>query len=392
MAPVYLIFCRFIDDYIHHTLLLIALLAVPAISNGQCGITIPTGAHCSPPDTIGLQNCYFFVCDSSGGCINSGLPVPRGTKCGLFGDECFDDFCDGQGACLFSFNIAPANQKCASDNNVCDGLLHCDGLSGLGCAGDTTYPAAACDDGVFCTEDCNPIDTCVTYPFHVRCDDSDICTVDICDTTGTPGCVNNCISSASCATGSPCFSFPVELLNFWANVEGKHLYLEWMTAVEVNNEGFEIQLSTDAVSFQSVGFLAGAGTVSEAQFYQYSTTILAYGVNYIRLKQIDISGDFIYTKAISVFAKAPRYVELSQAYPNPTNNQATINFSVYQKMHVGLELFDQNGKMVITLFEGKVEADQLYSVRVNVEDLTPGMYFYRLVGDIQTTTKKLTVY
>ena len=392
MAPVYPIGQRFID-HVHRALLIIIILGfMPMMGIGQCGITIPIGAHCSAPDTIGLENCYFFVCDSSGGCVNSGIPVPKGVKCGLFGDECFDDFCNGTGGCLFSFNVAPANKKCASDLNVCDGLLHCDGITGLGCLGDTTYPAAVCDDGVFCTQDCNPIDTCVTYPIHTLCDDSDICTVDICDTLGTPGCVNNCISSSACATASPCFSFPVELLNFWARLDGERINLEWMTAGELNNKGFEVQLSSDGFSFQEVGFVAGAGTVSEAQFYEYTTKILTYGINYIRLKQVDISGTFTYTKPISVFAEASQTANLSPAYPNPSNEETVIQFSVFRAMTVGLELFDQQGKMVLTLFKGKVEAEQLYSVRVNTYDLTPGMYFYRLVGDIQSKTKKLTVY
>lgn len=375
----------------------LSLLGFSAKLTAQCGVTIPFGQHCSPPSSIAAQTCYFWKCDTtvSGGdtCKITNIPTPQGTRCGLFGDECFDDFCNGLGACVFSFSIAPLNSACASDRNVCDGVSLCDGGNGLNCLGDTLFPASNCDDGAFCTENCNPIDTCVSYPFNSRCDDIDICTEDICDTTtSVPSCVSTCTGTPACAGSPACVGFPVELLNFtvWAN--GREVFLEWMSANEINNVGFDIEISVDGEMFIKAGFVEGKGTTSEAQFYSFQTEVLNYGDNYVRLKQWDTDGAFSYSPTLRVHAPQPIPYELGRAYPNPFRKTTMLSFSVSIPAHVRLLVYDQRGVLVRTLFEGRAEPTIIYRNILNAAGLTPGMYFYRLEGDLESDVRKLTLY
>jgi hypothetical protein len=384
-----------VQNLVRHllTLIFVALVCIPELTYAQCGITIPTGQHCSPPPGTPTRNCFFFECDSSGNCVITSVPLPPGTKCGLFGDQCFDDFCDGLGNCNFSFNIAPNYKPCASEVNVCDGVSLCDGIDGLGCTGDTIYPAAGCDDGILCTEDCNPIDTCVTYPFNNRCDDSDICTLDICDTTGTTaGCTHTCSGVSGCASNPACSTFPVELVNFSAQLEGRRIWLEWMTVMEVNNRGFDVEVSSDGEVFEKQGFVQGGGTISDAQFYDFRAEIVAFGSNYIRLKQWDTEGGFSYSNTLHVFAPQPIPFKLEQAYPNPFSQSTLINFSVGWESKVSLVLYNHKGVKIKTLFSGVADPTQMYQVRLSREGLIPGMYFYRLEGEHLSKAQKITLH
>lgn len=79
---------------------------------------------------------------------------------------------------------------------------------------------------------------------------------------------------------------------------------------------------------------------------------------------------------------------LFQNYPNPFNPVTTIRFEVPEFQYVTLELFDILGRKVRTLFEGDV-IPGIVSVDFNAEDLTSGIYIYRLKSNDHVSSKKL---
>ncbi|MBW8050491.1 MAG: T9SS type A sorting domain-containing protein [Cytophagales bacterium] len=79
------------------------------------------------------------------------------------------------------------------------------------------------------------------------------------------------------------------------------------------------------------------------------------------------------------------------AYPNPFSQKTIITFSLPEPGNVILEVFYLNSLDVVKLFEGYAEANILYPVEFNTIDLSPGIYFYRLVTDTETYNKKLVL-
>ena len=119
------------------------------------------------------------------------------------------------------------------------------------------------------------------------------------------------------------------------------LNLEWNTATEVNNYGFEIErqmtndpmtndLMTNDGGFQKLGFVNGNGTSSSPKNYSFSDNTARNGYKYkYRLKQIDNNGDYKYSSEIEVLANlAPANYSLSQNYPNPFNPTTIINYQL----------------------------------------------------------------
>jgi len=92
---------------------------------------------------------------------------------------------------------------------------------------------------------------------------------------------------------------PVELTSFTASVNENDVTLNWVTASEINNQGFEIERNSGN-GFQTIGHIAGYGTSSETHNYSFVDQSLNAGTYSYRLKQLDLDGTFEYSDVIEV--------------------------------------------------------------------------------------------
>jgi hypothetical protein len=182
---------------------------------------------------------------------------------------------------------------------------------------------------------------------------------------------------------------PVELTSFAASVTGSSVNLNWATATELNNSGFEIQRNSGE-SFVTIGFVKGSGTTSEVKNYSYSDNNLNTG-NYIyRLKQVDYNGIFEYSNSIEVEVLNPNKFELNQNYPNPFNPTTSISFTLPQAGNVKLSVYNLLGQEVQTLINGFMETG-LHSVNFEARNLNSGIYLYKLEANGISSVRKMTL-
>lgn len=186
---------------------------------------------------------------------------------------------------------------------------------------------------------------------------------------------------------SGCSSLPVELTAFSGLVDGGAVALNWETASELNNAGFDVEFSLSADgTFNKVGFVAGAGTADEVQRYRFTHAPEAFAGQtvYYRLKQVDFDGTFAYSDVIAVALPAAAGTALHPAYPNPFNPEATISFTLATTSEVQLSVYDTSGRLVEELVNGVREAGFHSEKFQPASDLASGMYLYRLVTPAQT--------
>jgi N-acetylneuraminic acid mutarotase len=169
---------------------------------------------------------------------------------------------------------------------------------------------------------------------------------------------------------------PVELTSFTASVIGSEVTLNWRTSTEVNNYGFQIERNSGA-GFVEVGFVPGAGTISEPQLYSFADIGLKAGQYSYRLKQIDYDGSFEYTNEVNVEVTTPSVFLLEQNYPNPFNPTTTIAFSLAIGSKVSLKIFNTLGQEVRSLVNGNM-SDGFHEVSFDASALNSGVYFYRI--------------
>ena len=180
---------------------------------------------------------------------------------------------------------------------------------------------------------------------------------------------------------------PVEMSQFSAVVEGNVATLRWTTESETNNAGFEIEMLAENRTFQKIHFVAGAGTTSERQHYQYDVSLPNAGSYRFRLKQIDFDGRFSYSKMASARVLLQEAFEMVDVYPNPFNPTTQFQLMVVSTQHVQIDVADVSGRIVDTIFQGTLTADQQHSFTFEANSLPSGMYWIRVLGESFTTSK-----
>ncbi len=192
--------------------------------------------------------------------------------------------------------------------------------------------------------------------------------------------------------GNSSFPLPVELSSFTASVSPEGVKLNWSTASETANSGWEIEVRksedrSQESEWEKVGFVAGNGTTTEARSYSFTTDQIKANLAEFRLKQIDADGTVSYSQVLTIELK-PAEFALEQNYPNPFNPSTTIRYSLAAESRVSLKVYNSVGQQVKTLVQASQPAG-FYSVPLSASDLSSGVYFYILEAGSFKSVKKL---
>jgi hypothetical protein len=192
---------------------------------------------------------------------------------------------------------------------------------------------------------------------------------------------------------------PVEFLSFEANVNGSTVNLYWSTATELNNKGFDIQLSFDNLNFENIGFVPGFGTSSEKHNYNFELNDLKDGKYYFRLAQVDYDGTISYSNTNEVELVIPKEFALFQNYPNPFNPSTKISWQSPVSSWQSLRVYDALGNLVAVLVDEyrpagtyEVVLESVSSIQhpeSGIRNLASGIYLYKLQIGNQVQTKKM---
>lgn len=180
---------------------------------------------------------------------------------------------------------------------------------------------------------------------------------------------------------------PIELIYFRGHAENQKVSLDWSTATEINNKGFEIQRAVgpelERGDWTTIGFVEGNGNSFETIYYSFVDHSPVSAVNYYRLKQIDYDGVFEYSKIVHVEVKN---IQDLSVIPNPVSNGSfQLSLAREDFEHVQLYFFDKLGRMVrhIQLAENEMNID--------TEGLVKGTYSLVVDMDGQFITKNIII-
>jgi len=183
---------------------------------------------------------------------------------------------------------------------------------------------------------------------------------------------------------------PVELVSFTASQSNDQIQLSWITATELNNQGFEIERKTTE-SWEKIGFVDGNGTTTEMQYYSFTDNSgLVNNVYkiYYRLKQIDFDGTYEYSNEVTIELSQPDSYLLNQNYPNPFNPSTIISWQLPESKFVTLKIYDVLGNEVASLINKENPAGN-FEVEFNATALSSGIYYYKLVAGDFVDVKKM---
>jgi hypothetical protein len=164
--------------------------------------------------------------------------------------------------------------------------------------------------------------------------------------------------------------------------------LNWKTSQEINTAYFDIERSNDAIGFKKIGKVQAAGNSSTAIEYNFIDNNPEQGINYYRLKQVDIDGRFMYTPARQVIFDKLQAGTVKY-YPNPTNGMLTVELSAVNSNEVRVINICNDAGLVVNQF--KISANAGTKMQIDLFKYAKGVYFIQLKTATINSTERIVL-
>jgi hypothetical protein len=190
------------------------------------------------------------------------------------------------------------------------------------------------------------------------------------------GCTDCCINAST---------LPVELTSFTIEKIDNAVYVNWTTASEINNDYFEVQVSADGISWNTIAKITGAGSTNNVSDYAYvDHDLTGFDVKYYRLKQVDFDGTTTYsnTKWVQLKAKDGDF----EVYQNENEISVMLN---YKSPVVKINLLNVSGQEIEQQLQGVIITNNSYTFAKS--NLATGVYFIQVISKNQVLSKKIVV-
>lgn len=136
---------------------------------------------------------------------------------------------------------------------------------------------------------------------------------------------------------------PVELVDFIGNLVQGGVDLSWTTAAELNNSHFVVERSNDGFAFGEIGHVQGAGTTTRLQEYGFFDAKARPGMNYYRLRQVDLDGTETPSNVIGIRLEGSQDAAV---YPVPATDMVYLEWTFQTDRSVTLQLMDARGQVL----------------------------------------------
>jgi hypothetical protein len=177
---------------------------------------------------------------------------------------------------------------------------------------------------------------------------------------------------------------PVELISLTAEpVDNSFIRVDWATASEQDNKGFDVMRSVDGVNFTNIGWVDGHGTTSVQNNYSYDDKNVQPNVTYYyRLNQVNVDGVGTLTYIVSAAITGAPGITVSELMPNPTSGQTRLVITTtIESQQASVRFYDILGRLVMSSdnntiargtntlsFDMSSFADATYSVAIRIGD------------------------
>jgi hypothetical protein len=185
---------------------------------------------------------------------------------------------------------------------------------------------------------------------------------------------------------------PVELINFTATaINSEYIHLDWATALEINNDGFELQHSTDAQNWTNIAWINGNDNSTTTKFYSHNDMQVAQNITYYyRLKQIDNDGQFEYSNIVNAtLTGSNSSFNVLEFVPNPTVDMTTLLISSGVSQDIKVVIYNSIGQEVQT---GNHTLNiGMNQITFDVNLLAAGTYMATVNSGNEVRTKRLVI-
>lgn len=136
---------------------------------------------------------------------------------------------------------------------------------------------------------------------------------------------------------------PLQIVNFTVNYQSPVALLKWNVVNELQINYYELQVSTDAVNFTSIGSVAAKNSALSNYSFAHSLNTQQANIFYYRIKQVDKDGKYFYTKTVVVKIASSNQITVG---PNPFVDYINIAYTSLAKERMMGKIFSADGKLV----------------------------------------------
>jgi len=168
---------------------------------------------------------------------------------------------------------------------------------------------------------------------------------------------------------------PVTLAKFDAAILNNTTRLNWLTAAENNNRGFDIERSANGTDFTKIGFVASKAPDGNSKLplqYQFDDKNMSAGKQFYRLKQIDKDGK-ITLSDVRWVEKGNHAGFAATLRSNPITEQVSVRINSLEKGNVMITLVNASGAVLISANRDLESGENLVNLPAN--NLPKGVYF-----------------
>lgn len=178
---------------------------------------------------------------------------------------------------------------------------------------------------------------------------------------------------------------PVSSLDFAANARQRAIVLNWSTSSEINNKGFALERSTDAVHYDEITWISGAINSNRRIDYAYTDHFVQPNVlYYYRLRQTDIDNHFVLSDIRQAKIKGSD-ISISLS-PNPAKDLVKL-FVAGSGSMADITLYNAQGQLVRNWNKMNVSG----VTTLDISGLAKGMYIFNVQVAGQTKVEKLII-
>jgi hypothetical protein len=178
---------------------------------------------------------------------------------------------------------------------------------------------------------------------------------------------------------------PVSLLRFTAQDKKETVILQWTTANEINNKNFDVQRSSDANGFKTIGTVPATLQNTNENNYSFDDADVAnFSVFYYRLKQNDINGTFKYSPVVKVVRSSRNF---NVTVVSPFHDVISLQIQAQKKQQATLQLSTLQGQKILSkqLFIAQGSSN----TAVSISSLGAGIYLLKITTTSGEQTFKI---
>jgi hypothetical protein len=172
-------------------------------------------------------------------------------------------------------------------------------------------------------------------------------------------------------------TLPVNILEIGAQAIGKQVAVSWTSSNEKDLSHFAIERSNDGIAFDEAG-TANARNSNGVQQYRFLDNTPMSGINYYRIKSVDIDGKFAYSNIakVSVIFESDKNMHV---FPNPAIANTSLQLNNLPAGKYTLRVVDMQGRTAST-FRIDVNGSNRQTIQLPVDKLSRGTYQIQVIN------------